>query len=425
MIALMIDMEISNEAHLFDEYIATEFGVIVFMVISVVYLVGQQYILFYSSKKPFQIQVESLAFQRIKKLINYMILFMVTCFITIIIQILVSGYYNSLFLLSVLVITNFINIVAMGNMSLKFLLWFKTKRHSTILMFGVMSSIIALTAFASILFMGTVLLDQPQIIDPNHNVVLPTIQKGSVLQMLNYVYYYLAIISYVITWTVTSLLLNDYARKLGKLKFWAILALPLIFYLSQLLITQVGLFVPKEASDSFTFQMWFSFLYTLSSPIGGILFCIPFYLIIKKTNTSKPLRNFLSITAYGLVLFFAAGSATVYHTPYPPFGLSTVAIIGPSSYLIAVGIYFSARIIARNRSVENQLKNSDRYSQFFANIGSAEMETAMTEIIEHVRKKLPINKEELPEDIESMDKEIIEYLKKYQEQKNTEKKEKK
>jgi hypothetical protein len=129
----------------------------------------------------------------------------------------------------------------------------------------------------------------------------------------------------------------------------------------------------------------------------------------------------LRITAYGLILFFAAGSATVYHTPYPPFGLLTVAVIGPSSYLIAFGVYYSARIISRNRTIERQMKRSEKYSQFFASIGSAEMENAMTEIVEEIRKKLPPDAGQVSEDLESIDREIIEYLKKFQASKRSQK----
>jgi hypothetical protein len=45
------------------------------------------------------------------------------------------------------------------------------------------------------------------------------------------------------------------------------------------------------------------------------------------------------------------------------------------------------------------------------------MEKAMTEIIEEIRKKLPTEKDEIPEDTQFVDKEIIEYLKKYQSRK--------
>lgn len=39
MIALIIDMEISNEAHLIDKYISNDIGIIIFILVSLTYLV--------------------------------------------------------------------------------------------------------------------------------------------------------------------------------------------------------------------------------------------------------------------------------------------------------------------------------------------------------------------------------------------------
>jgi len=417
MIVLIIDMEFSNTAHLIDQSISNDIGVIIFTLVSLTYLICQQFILSYSRKRQLQIQVESYSFRIFQRLIDFMILFLIISFLTIVLEIIISRYYDSFFLLLVLVVTNSITIIAMVGIGIKFFSWYRSRRKSTILIFAVMSCTIGITALVTIIFMGTILLAQPEKINSDYDVVLPVIEQGSTLSVLNYLYYYLSILSFLVTWIMTSLLLKDYSIKLGKFRYWAYLSLPLGFYLSQILVTQFGFFIPKAESDQLTFSFWFLFLYTLSSPIGGILFCLPYFLVIRKMNIDKSLQSYMKILAYALLLFFAAGSATVYHTPYPPFGLSTVSIIGPSSYLIAIGVYYSARLIATNRTIEHQMRTSKKYSQFFASIGSAEMEKAMTEIIEEIRKKLPTAEDEISEDPHFVDKEIIEFLKKYQSRK--------
>ena len=419
LVALFIDMEISNESHIFYKDIATVMGLTIFILISSIYLVSQQYVLSYSTKEQVQTRVGRSSFGTIRKIITILIFFVTVCFLTIIIEILIPEYYDTFLLLLVPITTNAIAIIAMSDMSSKFFSWYHNRKQPAILIFGAMALIIAITSFVTILFMGTVLIDQPGKVNDDTIVSLPIIEPGSFLSLLNYIYYYLAVFSYVITWAITALLLKDYVMKVGKFKYWLVLSLPLIFYLSQLLVTQFGLFIPEDAADNFNFQMWFLFFYTPSSLIGGILFSVPFFLIIRKLSKTNPLKTFLRITAYGLILFFAAGSATVYHTPYPPFGLLTVAAIGPSAYLIALGVYYSARIISRNRTIEIQLKRSSEYSRFFANIGSAEMEKTMTEIVEEIRKKLPPDEGEALKDLETVDKEIIEYLKEFQARKRS------
>lgn len=412
MVALFIDMEISNEAHIFYKDIATDIGITIFILIYAIYLISQQCILSYSKKEQVQTGVGKSSFGRIRKITNIMIFFITICFLTIIIEILIQGYYDTFLLMFVLVASNAIAIIAMGYMSSKFFTWYYNRKQSTILIFGAMALITSITAFVTVLFVGAVLINQQEKVTAVTIVLLPVMDQGSFLSLLNYIYFYMIVSTYIITWVITSLLLKDYIKRVGKLKYWILLSLPLVFYLSQLLVTQFGLFIPEDAARNLNFQMWFLFFYTPSSLIGGILFSIPFFLITRELKESKPLQSFLRITAYGLILFFAAGSATIYHTPYPPFGLLTVAAIGPSSFIIAMGIYFSTRIISRNKTIEIQMKKSSEYAQFFADIGSAEMQKVMTEIIEGIRKKLPPD-EESSKELETVNRELIEYLKEY------------
>ena len=100
MIALIIDMEISNTAHLTDQYISTDIGVVIFTLLSLTYLVSQQFILSYSHKKQFKIHVESSSIRIIERLINIMILLLIISFLTIVLQITISRYYNSIFLVT-------------------------------------------------------------------------------------------------------------------------------------------------------------------------------------------------------------------------------------------------------------------------------------------------------------------------------------
>jgi hypothetical protein len=111
-----------------------------------------------------------------------------------------------------------------------------------------MAGTIAITGFVTILFMGTVLIGQPEKIDPGFDVVLPIFEQGSMLSVLNYLYYYLAILSYVITWIITSLLLKDYGNNLCKLKYWIVLSLPLLPMI-QNLYTRLYLYPIKDRKE--------------------------------------------------------------------------------------------------------------------------------------------------------------------------------
>lgn len=81
-----------------------------------------------------------------------------------------------------------------------------------------MALIISITAFVTVLFMGMVLIKQPEKVNAEIIVSLPIIDQGSFLSLPNYLYYYMAVSSYVITWIMTALLLKDYIMKVGKIQ---------------------------------------------------------------------------------------------------------------------------------------------------------------------------------------------------------------
>ena len=149
-------------------------------------------------------------------------------------------------------------------------------------------------------------------------------------------------------------------------------------------------------------------LYTLQGLIGGILFGVPFLIIARESNTSSRGGNnnsngkkkisidgkntsnivhgnnnnnrisaYTVITGYGFILLFVSGTATVSQTPYPQFGLSSISFVGLSSYLIFVGLYYSAVSISSDSTIRKSIREfvsgQDR-SALLESIGTAHMQ---------------------------------------------------
>jgi hypothetical protein len=76
----------------------------------------------------------------------------------------------------------------------------------------------------------------------------------------------------------------------------------------------------------------------------------------QERHRQTPIKEYLSLSAYGFILFFVSGTATLVHTPYPPFGLASVSFVGLSSYLIFVGLYYSAVAISQDSSLRQSIR---------------------------------------------------------------------
>jgi hypothetical protein len=110
--------------------------------------------------------------------------------------------------------------------------------------------------------------------------------------------------------------------------------------------------------------------------VDGILFSVAFWIIARKLSGNNVVRNYMIISAYGLVLVFVSNQAVVLvSAPYSPFGLATTSFTGLSSYLLLVGIYSSAISVAEDSKLRQTIRKlAVKEAKFLGSIGSAQME---------------------------------------------------
>jgi hypothetical protein len=184
------------------------------------------------------------------------------------------------------------------------------------------------------------------------------------------------------------MLLRHYSQKLGRVKYWVILSLPLVYFLSQFVYLFMNIFAPLLEQNPIFFSILITLIFTLSKPAGGILFGIAFWTVAKNTSQSSVIRDYLTISAYGFVLLFISNQAVILiTTPYPPFGLATIAFMGLSSYLILVGIYSSAISVAQDTKLRQSIRKfALKQSKLLESIGSAHMEQELQRRVMHLVK---------------------------------------
>jgi hypothetical protein len=188
-----------------------------------------------------------------------------------------------------------------------------------------------------------------------------------------------SVLSYIGMWIATSFQLRSHVEKLGKIRYWVLISLPLVYFLLQF---QPSLL--QSISSYFYQDILFNILYTLffsaAKPIGGILFGVAFWVLGTKTRNDA-LKSFMILTAYGLVIFFASNQATILtYGFYPPFGLITISFLGAGAYLLFVGIYSSSISVAQDISLNKMLKQQLAKFGLIENIGSGERARIETKI---------------------------------------------
>jgi hypothetical protein len=129
--------------------------------------------------------------------------------------------------------------------------------------------------------------------------------------------------------------------------------------------------------------------FTLSKPIGGILFGIAFWTAARSLRRNSIVKDYMIISAFGLVLLFVSNQAIVFvNEPYPPLGLMTISFLGLSSYLLLIGTYYSAVSVAQDSKLRQSIRNlAIKGSKFLDSIGSSQMEQEILRMVVTLAKQ--------------------------------------
>lgn len=293
----------------------------------------------------------------------------------IIYQVIVSNQYN-ISLVSVSAIISYqLAIIMMGILAQQFFVWFSARKNLLILIYGIASSVLALNAIISLAYILIGLSTRPDIVGPHIASLQYSYVPGSIMDVLYKSYTATAIISFVLMWAGTSLILRSYSFRMGKKLYWVIACIPLVYFLSQFVPTSVSLLSFIISSNPVFLGFLFTLIFTFSKAIGGLMFAIAFYIASRSVSQESIVRDYMFVAAFSTVLFFLSGQTTVTDASYPPFGIISILTIGLTSNFLFIGLYSSAVSVSGDITLRKSIRNMvlDQ-SKFLERIGTAQME---------------------------------------------------
>jgi hypothetical protein len=327
-----------------------------------------------------------------------------------ILQMRFTSSYSSLVVVGIVGASYALGASMMGYLASRFFLWFKVNKNSVIFAYGVASLMICINIIITLVYVVGFLTDQLPTIRPHIGNMLAFISEDSI----SYLSYVLSgILSFILTWIATSLLMRNYSNRIGKIKYWLIVCIPLIYFFSQFGPSFLSLFDEFRASDPVTYGIVYNLIFGFSKVIGGILFGVAFWVIARNLGQIQ-VREYMIISAYGLMILFISNQAiSLVNYNYPPFGLATVTYVGFSGFLVLVGIYSAATSVGQDIELRKLIRKSAlKEAGLLHNIASAEMEQQITKtVISIARRNESIMREESGLAASMEDEEIARYTK--------------
>jgi hypothetical protein len=249
--------------------------------------------------------------------------------------------------------------------------------HRTAERYGLAAAAITVNAVDTIVYYDATLLSKPAIVTPQSQVIFQTgFTPGTAMYVVNLVQTYSLNGYFLLIWGGTILLSRHQIQRVGRIKFWILVTLPVVFFLSYEMSLYQKLYpsspVTTAISSSVTLPI---LLYTYVITICGVLFGFGFRSISRALRQHSHLKDYMVITAYGFVLFVNAADASVLQAGYPPYGLANVSFVGLASFLILTGLYNSAISVAQDVKLRQSIKAStlQQSSKLLDSIGTAQM----------------------------------------------------
>jgi hypothetical protein len=381
--ASIIDTSITKLS-VFTGGLTSVWNIVVFSLLVVIYAIGQYFILHFMKTRIEISKIPTVStIHMIVSTVQYLLIFV---FVIIILQMILTSSYNLLLLELIVCISCGLSVTLLGFLAKKFFTWFRSSHDSVVILYATAMGILCVNIAFMMVNVINGLIPQEDEIRHIKNPITAVINAENVF---NSIYVVSSVLSFILVWVATVLLLRSYSKKFGRARYWIIVSAPLFYFLSQYQAIFFNLFDSFRLSDPTLFGIIFTLIFTMSKPIGGILFGIAFWIVSRRVS-KHVIRYYLIVSAYGLILLFTSNQATsLIFAPYPPFGLVTVSLLGLSSYMLLVGIYSSAMSISRDTELRKFVHMvAAKEIEWLDRIGSAQVEQELiTKVIPLVRHK--------------------------------------
>ncbi|HEY8140211.1 MAG TPA: hypothetical protein VIE86_03920 [Nitrososphaera sp.] len=392
-VTIIIDSEIGYVADFIPAAISSSVGILVFIATGVIFAATQYLVLSYLQQLAGKVKAKALHLNFTQKAVTIAQYVLLAVVAAVILQILLSSQYHTISLYVNLSLSYAIWIVTMAFLGRAFLSWYRStfadgqkKRIGLVLVFA-LAMIAYVVNGVSLLTEHVVTLQQhASIITSAYVAFFPEFEPESVVSQLGTLTYISSSVAYVFTWIGTVMLLRRYIPKIGKMRFWAIMGIALVYYLIEFPFYALGFFDPASESDVDVMNN--ILIFSAMALLAGIVFGAAFLSIARTLRRDSAVREYLVIAAYGMLIFYLAGSATVVQAAYPPFGFVSTAFTGMATFIIYLGLYSSAIAISQDSILRQSImKSASEQSKLLDNIGTAQMEKEVQTLVSSVSKK--------------------------------------
>jgi hypothetical protein len=389
MVALVIENSYSQVADFVTEQIVSFWGIVLFVITSSIFIFGSFVILETVKAKNKETGTGQISMRAIELIITIIQYILTSIIVFVILQVLFTSQYNKDLLTVSYNISYLSSIFLTVLLAWKLFSWYKIQKKPIVLLFGLGAVFIVLASICAIIWSDVILLLKPSVVFPDSEVLFGVSDEDSevnyqfdfVLQIL----YYFQTAFILLIWGGTILLLYHNFKWIGRVKFWVLVILPVVTFLSTLLTIYQEINPTGLVAQAFSSNLMIPILVLNYSGLAvGIIFGLSFILVGRFLKRGIHSRDYMIIAGLGFILFYWANGATLIQAAYPPYGIATVSAMPLALFMIVTGLYYSAVSVAQDITLRNSMRQSVTDMKFLEGIGMAQVEKEVQRRVSHL-----------------------------------------
>jgi hypothetical protein len=197
----------------------------------------------------------------------------------------------------------------------------------------------------------------------------------------------LSLCSFLCMRIATALLLSQYRYKMGRMKYFSLLSIPLLYYIFPFENYFGNVFYPLLPSSPLYVGLLYVLIFSATKQVGALMFSLVFWTASSLVYQDR-VRKSLLLSSIGVAIFYGSiAIAPLQFHVYPPYGLITEAFIPLGAYLLFVGIFTSAKHISRDSELRKEFyKSAASQLNLLKAIGVSQMEKELEEETKSLEK---------------------------------------
>jgi MFS family permease len=315
----------------------------------------------------------------------------------LVIEMLIFSYYHTILLILATVVTFIPASMILSMLCYNLLSWYRSNmQRYVVLLYALSTAMVAIAIGLNAAIYSGLLLQKPDIISLSQleedvhftEISASTAGWAGALYFVGWIPF---LLGFMLVWGGSVFLLRDFSYKIGKVRLWLIVSLPLAAYLIAIVPTMTLISENRFVFDDPSL-LSFRILFKSAVVVGGLFFGMIFFVIartIEQIPQTRAVIAYVGVAGLGITMLTILLASPVYHATYPPFGASSSSFVVFASYMVSIGFYYSAVSVSQDVRLRRDIRalaTSD--TQFLDSIAYSQMEREIKQRAFDVAKKL-------------------------------------